>query len=55
MSKPTASYRMSKAGKIYLACTWDRPDFGQRKRSLIDAEIKGREVVRSKRERTNEK
>lgn len=51
MFKPNASYKMSRAGKTYLANTWNRPMMNQRKKSLIEAEIAGRQIPKSKKEK----
>lgn len=53
MKKPGPNYKMSKAGKIHLAVNWSRPGKSARKRTLIEGEIYGREVIKSKRERDN--
>lgn len=51
MKKPSANYKMSKAGKINLAMNWHKPGRGARRRSIIQAELYGAEVVRSRKER----
>jgi len=53
MKTPSANFRMSKAGKINLAVNWNRPNKNARRRSIIQAELYGSEVVKSKREREN--
>ena len=51
MLTPGPNYKMSKAGKIYLAVTWNRALLNQRKRALIQAELADKVVIRSKRDR----
>lgn len=51
MMKPTSTYKMSKASKIMLAMTWSRPGKRARHRSVIDAELHSRLVVKQKRDR----
>lgn len=51
--KPGPNYRMSKAGKTYLAVTWNRNNRRARKQSLIQSELYGSAVIKSKRERDN--
>lgn len=51
--RPGPNYRMSKAGKTHLACTWNRPNQAQRRRTIIQGELYGAVVVKSKRERDN--
>jgi len=51
MKKPGPTYKMSKAGKTNLAVNWHRPLASARKRTLIEGELYGREVVKSKREK----
>lgn len=53
MRRAGPNYRMSKSGKIYLARTWSRSNKSARRRSLIESELYGSEVVKSKRERDN--
>ena len=53
MMKPGPNYKMSKTGKIYLACTWNRSNRAARRRSLIQSELYGTQVIKSKREREN--
>lgn len=53
MKRPGPNYRMSKSGKIYLAVTWARPNRTQRRRSLVQSELYGAELVKSKRDRDN--
>ena len=53
MKTPGSNYKMSKAGKIALAVNWNRPDKRARRKSIIQAELYGSEVIKSKRERTN--
>lgn len=50
MKKPGPAYKMSKAGKVHLAQTWFRPNAGARKRTLIEGELYGREIVKTKRD-----
>jgi len=50
MSSPTSSYRMSKAGKIVLARSWNRPHLGALRRSIIQAELASKVQVRGRRE-----
>lgn len=51
MKTPGPNYKMSKAGKINLAVNWAKPGRAARKRSIVQAELYGAEVVRAKRER----
>lgn len=51
--KPGSNYRMSKAGKIYLAVTWNRPNRKARRQSTIQAELYGSAIIKSRRERDN--
>lgn len=51
MLSPTQNYRMSKQSKILLANAWNRPNLGQYRRSLIQADIASRQVVGARRER----
>lgn len=53
MMKPGPNFRMSKAGKIYLAVTWNRPNKRARRLSTIQSELYGSAVVKSRRERDN--
>jgi hypothetical protein len=53
MKTPGPNYKMSKAGKIDLAVNWNRPNRGARRKSIIQAELYGSEVIKSKRERSN--
>ena len=53
MMKPGPNYRMSKAGKIYLATTWHRANRSARRKTLILGELHGSLVVKSKRDRDN--
>lgn len=53
MKKPGPNYKMSKANKIDLAVNWHRPGLAARKRTIIEGELYGREVVKAKRERDN--
>lgn len=39
MRKPSSTYKMSKAGKTYLAVNWNRPMLGLIKKGLIQAEL----------------
>ena len=50
MAGPT--YRMSKAAKIALAVSWNRPWRRARKRAIIQAELHGSEVVKSRKDPT---
>lgn len=49
--KPTANYKMSKAGKINLAMNWNKPGRAARKRSIVQAELYSTLVVRPKKDR----
>lgn len=49
--KPGPNYRMSKAGKVNLAVNWNRPNLPQRRRSIIQGEMFGAVIVKSKREK----
>lgn len=51
MKKPGPTYKMSKSGKTNLAVNWHRPNKSARKRTLIEGELYGREIVKSKRDR----
>lgn len=51
MKNPGPHYRMSKAGKISLAMNWHRAHRKARKLSIIQAELYGSEVVKSKKDR----
>lgn len=53
MMKPGPNFRMSKSGKIYLAVNWYRSAKAARRRTLIEGELYGSAVVKSKRERDN--
>lgn len=53
MMRPGPNFRMSKAGKIYLATTWSRANKEARRRGIIMAELYGSVVIKSKRERDN--
>lgn len=49
--KSGPNYRMSKAGKINLAVNWNRANKAARRRTIIQGELYGAVVVKSKRER----
>lgn len=49
--RPTATYKMSRAAKTALAVNWNRPNRGQFKRTIIEGELYGRQIVKGKRER----
>jgi hypothetical protein len=49
--KPTATYKMSRAAKTALAVNWNRPNRGQFKRTIIEGELFGRQIVKGKRDR----
>ena len=53
MKTPGPNYKMSKHGKINLAVNWNRPHKNARRRSIIQAELYGSEVVRGRKERDN--
>jgi len=53
MMRPGPNFKMSKSGKIYLATTWNRANRAQRRRSIIQGELYGAVVTKSKRERDN--
>lgn len=53
MMKPGPNFRMSKAGKVDLARNWYRPNRTQRKRTIIQGELFGSVMIKSKRERDN--
>ena len=53
MMRPGPNYRMSKSGKIHLARTWDRPQQGLRRRTLILGELYGSQIIKAKRDRDN--
>jgi len=42
---------MSKAGKIALAVNWNRPGRAARRPSIIEAELYGSEVIKSRKDR----
>jgi hypothetical protein len=48
MKKPTSNYRMTRAAKTYLAFNWNRPDKRARKQTVIEGELYGAEVFKSK-------
>jgi hypothetical protein len=50
MKKPGPNYKMSKAGKISLAVNWNRPHKSARRRGIVQAELYGSEVIKSKRD-----
>jgi len=52
MKRSGPHYRMSKAAKIVLAVNWNRPCRRARKRAIIQAELHGSEVVKSRKDRT---
>lgn len=41
MIKPTASFKMSKQNKTFLAQLWNHPLRGQIRRSMIQAQLSG--------------
>lgn len=49
--KTGPNYRMSKAGKIYLARTWARPNKALRKRNICQGELYGSVTIKGKREK----
>lgn len=51
---PTANYRMTKSGKIMLARNWNNPNLSVIRKALILGELKSKEIVRSKRDRTGD-
>lgn len=51
MMKPGPNYRMSKSGKIHLARSWNRPQQGLRRRTVILGELYGNQIIKGKRER----
>ena len=51
--KPGPNYRMSKSGKIHLACTWNRPAKALRRKTLIQGELYGTQIIKTKRDRDN--
>ena len=51
MKTPGPNFKMSKAGKINLAVKWHKPGRAARKRSVVQAELYGAEVIKSRRER----
>lgn len=53
MKRPGPNYRMSKAGKTYLAVTWHRPHKAARRRALVQAELYASEVIRPRKERND--
>lgn len=53
MMKPGPNYRMSKAGKINLAVNWSRSNKAARRRTIIQGELYGAVVTKSKREKDN--
>lgn len=48
MKKPTSNYRMTRAAKTYLAFNWNRPNRRARKQTVIEGELYGAEVFKSK-------
>ena len=48
MKKPTSNYRMTRAAKTYLAFNWNRPHKRARKLTVIEGELYGAEVFKSK-------
>ena len=48
MKKPTATYRMSRAAKTYLAFNWNRPAKNLRKRTVIEGELYAAEMFKNK-------
>lgn len=53
MKQPGPNYRMSKAGKTYLAVTWNRPHKNARRRATVQSELYGSEVIRPRKERND--
>ena len=51
--KAGPNFKMSKSGKIYLAVTWHRANRAARRRSIIQSELYGALITKSKRERDN--
>jgi hypothetical protein len=51
MKKPGPNFKMSKAGKINLAVNSHKPGRAARKRGIIQAELYGSEVVKSRKDR----
>lgn len=49
--KPGPNFKMSKSGKTYLAVTWNRSNRRARRRSIIQSELYGAVIAKSKRER----
>jgi len=49
--RPTAAYKMSRGAKTALAVNWHRPNRGQLKRTIIEGELYGKQVIKGKRER----
>ena len=49
--RPTATYKMSRGAKTALAVNWNRPNRGQFKRTIIEGELYGKQIVKGKRER----
>jgi hypothetical protein len=54
MLVPTSSYRMSKQFKIFLANSWNRPGKTAYCRSLIQADLAGRQVTAGRRASRND-
>jgi hypothetical protein len=48
MKKPSSIYRMTRAAKTYLAFNWNRPYKRARKHTVIEGELYGAEVFKSK-------
>lgn len=51
MKTANANFKMSKAGKINLAMNWHKPGRAVRRRSIVQAELYGAEVIKSRKER----
>jgi len=51
MMRPTAAYKMSKSGKIALACAWNRAHRGAVRKAIIEGELYGRAVIKSRRDK----
>jgi hypothetical protein len=49
--KPTSAYKMSRGAKTALAVTWNRSNRGQFKRTIIEGELYGKQVIKGKRDR----
>lgn len=49
MMKPGPNYKMSRAAKTMLSRNWNRPAISVIRRAVIEGELYGRLVVKSKR------